>query len=416
MSLIRAAAEKKTCYIYNTRYGGSTMHDHAGRSLVLTGATGFLGAFLMVSFLERGYDVIVLGRSKADIRLSDRLSNLVRWFNIPDPGERLCAIEADFSKRHLGLDNEVYGRLCAAAGKIIHCASDTSFTESNRVRVMATNVNSLPALLEFAADGQTEHLYYISTAFASGMCKGLCMETPITSERFSNVYEESKAQAEGMISRYCENHGVPLSILRPSIVYGHSKTGGALKFNALYFPVKTLTYIREIFVKDITDHGGERSRQWGISLGNDGILQLPLTVYLPNRGSVNLIPIDYFVEAALCIIEHPASSGIYHITSDNPPGMDTLIEYSERFLGVRGIHALWGQVQGNSTSNPAEVLFDRFIEPYLPYLSDRRTFDRSRTENITSGLSSPPFTYDIYERCMNYALACDWGRKVSSPC
>lgn len=391
------------------------MHDHTGRSLVLTGATGFLGAFLMVAFLERGYNVTVLGRSKMDISLSDRLLHLVRWFNIPDPGERLCSIEADFSKRHLGLNDEVYGHLCAAAGKIIHCASDTSFTESSRVRVMATNVNSLPALLEFAADAQTEQLYYVSTAYASGMCEGLCLETPITSKCFTNVYEESKAQAEGLISRYCENHGVPLSILRPSIVYGHSKTGKSLKFNALYFPVKSLSYIREIFVKDIIDQGGKRSRQWGISLDNDGILHLPLTVYLPNRGSVNLIPIDYFVEAALGIIEHPGSSGIYHITSDNPPDMATLIEYSERFLGVRGIHALWGQAQRNPTPNPAEELLDRFIEPYRPYLSDRRIFDRSRTENITSGLSSPPFTYAIYERCMNYAVACDWGRKVVFP-
>jgi len=142
---------------------------------------------------------------------------------------------------------------------------------------------------------------------------------------------------------------------------------------------------------------------------------MPLTVYLPNRGSVNLIPIDYFVEAALRIIEHPGSGGIYHITSDNPLDMATLTEYSERFLGVRGVNVLWGQVKKNPTPNPAEELFDRFIEPYRPYLSDRRIFDRSRTENITSGLSSPPFTYDIYERCMNYAVACDWGRKVSSP-
>jgi len=391
------------------------MHDHVGRSIVLTGATGFLGAFLMVGFLERGYDVTVLGRSKMDIKLSDRLSNLVRWFNIADPGERLCAIEADFSKRHLGLDDEVYSHLCAATGKIIHCASDTSFTENNRARVMATNVNSLPALLEFAADAQTEHLYYISTAYASGMCEGLCLETPITSECFTNVYEESKAQAEGIITRYCENHSVPLSILRPSIVYGHSKTGGSLKFNALYFPVKSLSYIREIFIKDIIDQGGERSRKWGVSLGNDGILHLPLTVYLGYRGSVNLIPIDYFVEAALCIVEHPGSNGIYHITSDNPPDMATLIEYSERFLSLRGIHALWGQVQRNPTPNPAEELLDRFIEPYRPYLSDRRIFDRSRTKSITSGLSSPLFTYDIYERCMNYAVDCDWGKKVSSP-
>jgi len=387
----------------------------AGRSIVLTGATGFLGGFLMAGLLERGYQVTVLGRSSKDMRLSDRLSGLVRWFSMTDPGERLSAFETDFSKKHLGLDDAAYARLCAAAGKIFHCASDTSFAERNRARVMATNVNSLPALLELAADARAEHLYYVSTAYAAGMREGICMETPLTTDSFNNVYEESKAQAEGIIGDYCENRGVPLSILRSSIVYGHSKTGTALKFNALYYPVKSLLYIRDIFVKDIVEQGGKRSKQWGVSLGDDGILCLPLAVYLPNKGSVNLIPVDYFVETALSIIEHSGSGGIYHITSDNPSDMTMLLEYCERFLGVRGIHAVWESPDKKPTLNPAEELFDRFIEPYRPYISDRRIFDRSHTESITPGLSAAPFTYDIFERCMAYAVGCDWGKKVVSP-
>jgi hypothetical protein len=174
-------------------------------------------------------------------------------------------------------------------------------------------------------------------------------------------------------------------------------------------------YIRDIFVKDIVEQGGKRSKQWGVSLGDDGILCLPLAIYLPNKGSVNLIPVDYFVETALSIIEHSGSGGIYHITSDNPSDMTTFLEYCERFLGVRGLCALWDSPDKKHTLNPAEELFDRFIEPYRPYISDRRIFDRSRTESITPGLSAAPFTYDIFERCMAYAVACDWGKKVVSP-
>jgi len=62
----------------------------------------------------------------------------------------------------------------------------------------------------------------------------------------------------------------------------------------------------------------------GVSLDDDGILCLPLAIYLPNSGFVNLIPIDYFVESALSIIENPGTGGIYHITNDNPPDMTTL--------------------------------------------------------------------------------------------
>jgi len=384
------------------------MQDESGRSIILTGATGFLGAFLMAGLLERGYQVTVLGRPSGDMRLSDRLSRLTRWFSI-DPGEKLSAIETDFSKKHLGLDDKAYGNLCANAGKIIHCASDTSFAERNRERVMNTNVNSLSSLLDLAADSRTEHLYYISTAYACGLCEGICMETPVTAQNFHNVYEESKAQAEEIIRRGCEDNGVPLSILRPSIVYGHSKTGKALKFNALYYCVKSISSMRDIFINDIRQ-GGEKSGKWGFSLDDDGVLNLPLRICLPNRGSVNLIPVDYFVETVLRIIEHSGTDEIYHITCDDPPDIMMLTEYTQRYLGVRGTQVLWNQSGKITDPNPAEELFERLFEPYRPYLSDNRTFDRSRTHDITNGVSAPPLTYEIFENCMDYAVACGWGK------
>lgn len=391
------------------------MYDKTSGLIVLTGATGFLGAFLMAGLLERGYQVIVLGRASKDLSLSDRLSGIIRWFGIADPGERLISLETDFSKKHMGLDEKTYGHLCAADCKIIHCASDTSFAQRDRVKVMATNVDNLPALLEFAVDSKARRLYYVSTAYACGICEGLCMEAPVTADRFTNVYEESKAQAEEIIMCYCESNGVPLSILRPSIVYGHSKTGRALKFNALYYAVKSLLTVRDIYLKDITGQGGRRSKQWGVSLGDDGILTLPLSIHLKSRGAVNLIPVDYFVESALGIIEHSGSGGIYHITSDNPPNMITLVEYSQRFLGVRGVGALWDYSGNPPEPNPAEELLDKFIKPYRPYLSDTRIFDRTHAKRVTHSLVAPSLTYDIFERCMAFAVECEWGKKAGFP-
>lgn len=389
------------------------MQNEADGSILLTGATGFLGAFLMSGLLERGYHVTVLGRSSKAMRLTDRLAGLTGWLGI-DPGGKLSAVEVDFSKEHLGLDDKVYGHLCAAAGKIIHCASDTSFAERNRNQVMNTNVHSLVSLLDLVADSRAQHLYYVSTAYACGQCEGICMETPITAQSFNNVYEESKAQAEEIIRRSCEESRVPLSILRPSIVYGHSETVKSLKFNALYYCVKSMSFIRDIFVNDIRQ-GGARSSKWGFALDDDGTLYLPLKIYLPNRGSVNLIPVDNFVATVLGIIEHPGTNEIYHITTDNPPDMTTLAEYAMRFLGVRGIQILYNQSGKNANPNPAEELFERLFEQYRPYLSDNRIFDQSRTNSITDGVSAPPFTYDIFERCMAYAVACDWGNITGFP-
>jgi len=388
------------------------MPNEKDKYIVLTGATGFLGAFLLAGLLDRGYQVIALGRSST-MKLAERLSNLVTWLNI-GPRQRVLPIEVDFTKKHLGLDDKAYSQLCANTAKIIHCASDTRFAERNRQQVMETNISNLASILEFAEDSQAEHFYYISTAYAVGVREGICLETPVSLEnnKFTNVYEESKAHAEDIITKGCNKIAMPLSILRPSIVYGHSRTGRALKFNALYYGVKSLSYIKDIFVKDIVEHGGAKSIKWGFNINNDGTLYLPLTVYLPENGAVNLISVDYFVEATIRIMEH-GDVGIYNITCDNPPNILTISDYIEKFLGIRGIKTICKPF--DNPPNPAEELFGRFFEIYRPYLSDKRIFDRSHTKSVVNDLSTPPLTYDIFDRCMSYAVACDWGKMADFP-
>lgn len=126
-----------------------------------------------------------------------------------------------------------------------------------------------------------------------------------------------------------------------------------------------------------------------------------------------MISVDYFTECALRIIEYPCSDGIYHITSDNPPDMTTLLTYTECFLGLKGARAVCNiGDDSNIKFNPAEELLNRLIKPYRPYLSDGRTFERSRMASITPDLTEPPLTYEIFERCMDYAVRCDWGKKL----
>jgi hypothetical protein len=57
-----------------------------------------------------------------------------------------------------------------------------------------------------------------------------------------------------------------------------------------------------------------------------------------------------------------------------------------------------------------KISSNRFVEPYLPYLSDTRTFARSNTDAATAGLIPPEFTYNVFERCMDYAVGVNWGK------
>jgi thioester reductase-like protein len=268
---------------------------------LLTGATGFLGSHIMTGLLQKGIGVAIAGRSSGSESLQERINKLLAWFGMEHAEGLLEFYETDFLRERLGLSEDEYDYLCNRGLSIIHCASDTSFSERSRERVMKSNVESLSAILDFACKSKSPCFHYISTAFASGTDREECHEDLVNPVNYTNVYEESKSQAEEMVSGRCIKEDIPYSIIRPSIVYGDSVTGRSLKFNALYIPVRSVQVIRDIYLGDIKNHNGIKAAECGIYLNDDGILHLPLKIFIPRKGSINLIPVDYFTSTVLNI-------------------------------------------------------------------------------------------------------------------
>lgn len=381
-------------------------------TIALTGATGFLGSHLMASMLSEGYSLVVLGRSFKEETLKQRISKLLQWFGIEELVCQLQVVEIDFLKPVLGMQEEEYKNLCTNTEQIIHCASDTSFSERKRDLVFQSNVNSLEGILEFAANAGVTFFHYISTAYVAGANVTVCKECLSSSADFLNVYEETKALAENIIAAFCNKNSIPFTIIRPSVVYGDSHTGRSLRFNALYFPIQSVKYISEIYLNDIKNNAGKKSKQYGIFLDEEGFLFLPLKIYLPKEGALNIIPVDYFVKTTVKIIANPSPGGIYHLTNNSRTKLEKVSVYNEQFMKIKGVEIIYGRSADNVLRNPAEELFDRFIEPYRLYLSDNRVFERTNTDLVTDNLQPPEFTYEIYKTCMNYAISVNWGQSI----
>ena len=382
------------------------------QTVLLTGATGFLGSHIMAALLEKGKGVVVLGRSAVGESLRERIRRRLHWFGIESLEDRLEFHEADFHEKRLGLGADEYSRLCGPGLPLIHCASDTRFAEKNRDAVMAANVESLAKILEFAQQSRTRCFHFLSSAYAAGIDESECFEGPVRSQRFNNAYEESKALAEKEVVVTCRREGIPCTIIRPAIVYGDARTGRSLKFNALYHPVRSLLQLRDIYLDDIKKRNGKKSAESGIRLNHDGTLHLPLRIFIPNEGKINLIPVDYFTATILAILEKHGNGTYYHVTSQRPAGMAQLAAFSARFLGLSGIEVVIGAAGADEMRNPAEELFEHCIKPYRPYISDHRVFRRENTDRVTAGRLPPDFSYNIFQRCMAFAVASDWGKKL----
>ena len=208
----------------------------------------------------------------------------------------------------------------------------------------------------------------------------------------------------------CGGAGMRWSIYRPSIVYGDSRTGRSLLFNALYYPVRTALFIKDLYEKDILERGGRKAVEMGVRVEPDGRIRLPLRIEAPREGGINLIPVDHFTEAFLSIMEEAPEGGIFHIVNDRVTRIEELIDYTSGFLRLTGIRGCGREAFAAEPRNAVETLFDHYVEPYLPYMRDTRRFDAAKSRPLLerNGVRCPDFGYEIFARCMSFAVESGW--------
>jgi len=386
-----------------------------GKRIFLTGGTGFLGSHIAAAFVKEGFEVILLARGDGRQNAAGRVARLLDWFDLDSAhSRRIRVVEGTIELPGLGLRGEDRDLLLDHAGEIIHCASSTTFSERKRPEVEAANIGGLAHVLDFAGRCGCEFFHYLSTAYAAGKKSGRCREEPAGSGEFFNVYEETKAKGEKTASDYCREKGIRLSIYRPSIVYGDSRTGRTLLFNALYFPVKTAVYLKNLLEADIRDKGGKRAGQLGVRLEENGDLFMPLRIETLGDGGINLVPVDYFVAAFMAIWDECREGGIFHIVNPAQKKIGDIIEYAKQLFHLTGMEACAAGDFDLKPKNALEVLYDSYLQTYGPYMRDRRTFEmvRAREVLVKRGIICPDFDYDIFSRCMRYAVEADWGARL----
>jgi nucleoside-diphosphate-sugar epimerase len=382
-------------------------------NILLTGGTGFLGSHLAARLLEDGHVLTLLARGTAAAGPAERVRRIMDWHGVAeDARRRLRVVEGDLTADLLGLDPAERVRLLAGTDEIVNCASVTSFAERKRDLLERVNLNGLGRLLDFAAQARRlAAFHHVSTVYAVGRRAGVCREEwPDPAAGFHNPYEETKCRAEWMVRERCSALGLRAVVYRPSIVYGNSRTGRSLLFNAVYHPVKSVVFLRDVYLEDIRARGGDRARKAGIGLAPDGTLRMPLRIETDGSG-IDLVPIDFLTDAFAAIHEAAGTAGVFHIVAGLPTPLSDIGAFTSRMFGLSGIRMVGPEEVAEAPRTALEAAFDRMIEVYRPYMSDRRTFTADRSGPILSraGLACPAFTDDVFERCMSYAVSVDWG-------
>ncbi|MEV4513675.1 amino acid adenylation domain-containing protein [Dactylosporangium sp. NPDC049525] len=197
--------------------------DAADRDTVLlTGATGFVGRFVLAELLGAGAHVVCLVRGGAGRRadLVAGMTDLGLWRE--EHHERLELVDGDIAAPRLGLSTVDFDRLADGAGRIVHAAAWVNHVYPYG-QLAAANTHSMAALLELAAAGRRKALTVVSTSSVYDAAGDTVSPGPLQAlPSAANGYVRSKAVAELYLDLAGELD-VPAVVVRIPSVFGDQR-------------------------------------------------------------------------------------------------------------------------------------------------------------------------------------------------
>jgi len=334
--------------------------------ILVTGATGLVGAEVAARLVGASHRVRGLAH-----RADRVVRNDGRVLAESDHGPRL--ISGDVTRPRFGLAASEWAELATSVDRIVHCAAATDFGRPDAL-YEAVNVGGTRHALELAAESGAP-LVHVSTAYVCGERSGVITETELdVGQRMGNAYESSKLRAETLVRKAAAD-GLPVAVVRPSIVVGASRTGVVREFKNIYVVLRLTTQGR---VRSVPGHF-------------DALL--------------DLVPVDHVAdvvaEAATRFAD--AEGRTLHATA----GGLTLRELSDVLAEFPSFHV--PRFVAPSAFDPARLpeteraYHTKVISLYESYFQRRPTFDRTATDEFLPG-SRPVARPAFLRRLLGHAL------------
>ncbi|GAA2266741.1 hypothetical protein GCM10010232_68890 [Streptomyces amakusaensis] len=198
--------------------------------ILLTGATGFVGAFLLETLLERtDARVHCLIRAEDDERAGERLRETLERFGVKAPSpDRVTPIAGDLASPGLGLGEAAHRALAARIDTVFHNAASISLLRGYS-GLRGGNVLGTAEMVRFSVTGRLKRLHHTSTLsviprLETGLPRWPEEEELPDLEGPGNGYVLSKRAAEALVAA-AGRLGVPTTVHRLARVTGHSRTG-----------------------------------------------------------------------------------------------------------------------------------------------------------------------------------------------
>lgn len=255
-----------------------------------TGFPGFIASELIKELLrqEEVVKIYLLVQEEQVLLAKSKIKSIMKEVQIYVPFE---LIEGDISKPNLNIKQSIVHRLNTEHLTVWHLAAIYDLAVKAEI-AWKVNVDGTKNVNEFIQNHPSiERYLYFSTAYVAGKREGVLLETELIRPiAFKNHYEETKFEAELLVESLKAH--IPLTVIRPGIVRGHSVTGETIKFDGPYFFMNMI----------------------------DRLKWLPLIPYVgKTEACINVVPIDYIINATVYLSKiHEALGKTIHLTDPAP--------------------------------------------------------------------------------------------------
>ncbi|WP_052385183.1 non-ribosomal peptide synthetase [Streptomyces sp. NRRL F-2890] len=260
------------------------------RAVFLTGATGFLGAFLLRELLDRTpLRVHCLVRARSAVDGIDRLRAALDAYGLGDQDmERVTAHPGDLEEPHLGLAPAEFARLANTVDVILHNGARVNHFEPYQ-RLRASHVGGTTEILRLATTGAPKPVHHVSTCDTAlpriGIPENIGEADRVTERELAlNGYVGAKWVSEGLLVLAAER-GLPIAVHRPSRILGDSRTGAAGTDDAFWSLVRAMAVLRAA----------------------------PADTEL---GVINAVPADWAAACVVRLLKEDRTGPTYHLTAE----------------------------------------------------------------------------------------------------